>query len=78
VDQIQNYEEHRNESEKNRRFRIFILNMKRPRTNKDLIQLTDLPEMPNQDERRSIRIERSILSKTKNTNTSNLLLNDAS
>jgi hypothetical protein len=48
---------------KNRRLRSFILNMKRPRTNEDLIHFTALPEMPNQDERRSIRIEWSILSK---------------
>jgi hypothetical protein len=72
---------------KNRRLRIFNLNMKRPRTNLDLLHLTALPEMPNpltwpnQDERRSIRIEWPKTAKgsrkTKNTNTSDLLLNDA-
>ena len=54
--QEQTSEEHHNRAEY-RRLRIFNLNMKRPRTKKDLIQFRTVPDMPNQDERRSIRIE---------------------
>ena len=49
-------EEHHKRAE-NRRLRIFNLYMKRPRTKKDLIQFRTGPDMPNQDERRSSRIE---------------------